>query len=727
MEIDYKLKILGEKSVYLPRKEFIDPLINSNKKIFEITAGNGFGKTFLLNLFAYAFYADKLGNESILKTLKDRVSDYSNQEAYSLEYKLSFNLPNGKKINLSKVIGSERIVQIEDGPSIGANNLHKTVSILYDVPVDPSLRLNEVIKDLGLWNSRLKEKFLVYYKLLDKIENQFSNIRDEDKIKNLENAALKLKEELNAKLKSQNEKDELYNNLKSFSDLNKLIEDYKKIEKIQLEKFKKDNEFKICPKPDKIDKKDELLIKSLQAQLNEAKDKFKNSMLDLIKIITNQNDLHEYIINDISLNKHFIFLNETSIDKIINDDDNVKASNIFCRKLQYLEESVIDYINKEESGKKYIVHNFLKDLLEKIDELIENEADGILKILTKNDTNILKQEINNRIIEHKIVNYSSLKAIVKSSPNSVKVIIGQAIKLKEKIDKESKKKGIDSDGERYYKLKGELQDLNDRLTKTSKEIIPFKYKLASDLGISDSNLDTFQNASVIKSGIKSKFVDDKILENLPNEIIKASRDRQQISEQIEEIKKSALRNETLLSYEKIKIGSQYSLIEQDKIKKFKLRLQIIIKNIGDFNELISNIDDGDLDKFKVKEDVRFINVAGKIIAYSMDNKILRSDGKYIHLEYYDLKNKQFHCDGDVTIRKDDISTGLASANYLRQRIENVKGDYVIILLDEIGNMAQDTLTEVIKSIKKIEEQNRLIIAVLTQPSRNKEEILINEH
>ena len=103
MEIDYKLKILGEKTEYLPRPELIQPLLNSDKKIFEITAGNGFGKTFLLNLFAYAFYADKLGNESILKTLKERVSDYSNQDAYNLKYKLSFNLPNGEKIILSKV------------------------------------------------------------------------------------------------------------------------------------------------------------------------------------------------------------------------------------------------------------------------------------------------------------------------------------------------------------------------------------------------------------------------------------------------------------------------------------------------------------------------------------------------------------------------------------------------------------------------------------------------
>ena len=162
MEIDYKLKILGEKAEYLPRQEFIQPLLKSNKKIFEITAGNGFGKTFLLNLFAYAFYADKLGNESILKTLKERVSDYSNQKAYNLEYNLSFNLPDGKKLHLYKDNLSERIVQFENGPPIGANSLHKTVTILYDVPVDPSLRLNEVIRDLGVWNSRLREKFLIY-------------------------------------------------------------------------------------------------------------------------------------------------------------------------------------------------------------------------------------------------------------------------------------------------------------------------------------------------------------------------------------------------------------------------------------------------------------------------------------------------------------------------------------------------------------------------------------
>ena len=32
------------------------------------------------------------------------------------------------------------------------------------------------------------------------------------------------------------------------------------------------------------------------------------------------------------------------------------------------------------------------------------------------------------------------------------------------------------------------------------------------------------------------------------------------------------------------------------------------------------------------KDLDFINVAGKIIAYTLDNKLLRSDGNYIDLE-----------------------------------------------------------------------------------------------
>ena len=144
----------------------------------------------------------------------------------------------------------------------------------------------------------------------------------------------------------------------------------------------------------------------------------------------------------------------------------------------------------------------------------------------------------------------------------------------------------------------------------------------------------------------------------------------------------------------------------------------IIANTSQFKEMISEIETGDLSKFKDEEDIQFIDIAGKIIAYSMDNKLLRADGEFVELISYDMVKQEFHCSDNLIIKKDDVSTGLASANYLKQRIENVEGKYVVVLLDEIGNMAQNALDKVIDSIKKLEDQNRLVLAVFTRPNSN---------
>ena len=82
--INYELEILGEKKTYKGRKEFIEPIINSKNKIFEITADNSYGKTFILNLLAYALEADKLDNEKILGSIKESISRYDDHASYNL-------------------------------------------------------------------------------------------------------------------------------------------------------------------------------------------------------------------------------------------------------------------------------------------------------------------------------------------------------------------------------------------------------------------------------------------------------------------------------------------------------------------------------------------------------------------------------------------------------------------------------------------------------------------
>ena len=107
----------------------------------------------------------------------------------------------------------------------------------------------------------------------------------------------------------------------------------------------------------------------------------------------------------------------------------------------------------------------------------------------------------------------------------------------------------------------------------------------------------------------------------------------------------------------------------------------------------------------------------------MDNKLLRSGGEFVKLNSYDLINEVFHCENEIKIRKLDVATGLATANYLIQRINNIEGKYVVILLDETGNMDGNNLDLVIDSIKKLESEKRLILAAFTQPKIGEFEII----
>jgi hypothetical protein len=231
-----------------------------------------------------------------------------------------------------------------------------------------------------------------------------------------------------------------------------------------------------------------------------------------------------------------------------------------------------------------------------------------------------------------------------------------------------------------------------------------------------SKLDSLDKISNLEYTVKKKVSNNELLENLSSakhdtekEIIKLRKTKEDL-----ELNKRIL--DKTYDKENAKNPSKYTDEQKNKIKKFSRIVDRIRVNTTNFKTLISNIEKGDLTRFKDIEDLRFIEIAGKIIAYSMDNKLLRKDGEFIELKYYDMIKQEFHCSDDIVIKKDDVSTGLASANYLKQRIENVEGKYVVVLLDEIGNMAQNALDKVIASIKKLETQNRLVLAVFTRPN-----------
>ena len=717
--INYELEILGEKKTYNGREEFIDPIINSKNKIFEITADNSYGKTFILNLLAYALEADKLDNEKILDSIKESISRYDDDASYNLEYDIDLDLPDNKKLSLTKTKGRNKIIQIDGGAPISHTILHKNLSVIYDVPTNPSERLNAVIKDLGNWNENLITKFTKVSRSFYDITKEFDSVRNEEKILNLKEKSEKIENQILEKNKLINKKNLIVNDLNKMLNLKNLSLLFKKNAEFEVKINKKSKQFKLLKKPVKIEKKDELKIQQLNSELAKLEKDFKEIISKLIHEINNDIEISELITNDSSIIKYYNIIKDTEIKDIFSSSNYVLAQNKFIESIGYIKDAILRFIIEKKNGKSYIIHNSYKQLIDLLEELMENEIDHILKNATTLESVKLKNQLESIINEHKVKNYESLKRFMNNDLKLIKGYLSQFMRTQNQLKKENKKKLVNNDDSKYYKVQADLKDLKDTFKKVKNNLTLTTATCANELNIDDlSNFNSLDKISDLRYNLESKIGTPKLLEDISSSKVIVEKEIRDLKRIVDDLESQKRLTDRSFKMEDDKNPSKYNDEQKIKIKTFLKVLQIINVNLLSFKTLISNIEKGDLSKFKDVEDIQFMELAGKIIAYSMDNKLLRADGVYAQLNFYDMIRQEFHCNGDLVIKKADVSTGLASANYLKQRIENVEGKYVVILLDEIGNMAQNAINKVIESIKKLENQKRLVLAVLTRPNSN---------
>jgi len=717
--LSYNLEIIGENTNYTPRKEIIDPIVNSDKKIFEITADNSYGKTFILNLLAYALDADKLDSDRILPAIKDSISRYDDQNSYNLDYTIDLVLPDNKKLSLTKEKGRGKLIQIDGGPPISHNMLHSDLSVIYDVPSNPSERLNAVIKDLGIWNNNLMSKFNKISRYLNNVTKEFDSVRDEEKIAHLKSKSLKYETEIEEKIFELDYKKEILKELTTLTNLNQLSK-YLTVElKTESEIFKLTAAFKLLKKPQKIEKKDELKIKQYTSELNQIEINFRNLIAKLIKFINRDIEISEMINEDMSSLRHYDNIKEKEIKDIFSAENYYVEQERFTKSVDYIKDRILLFIEEKKSDKSYIIHNSYKEFIVLLENLIENNIDHLLKTATSVDSSKLKTQLESIIKEHKIKNYDEVKNFFRNDLKPLQGEFSQYFRTSNQLKKENKKKLVSNTESKYYEVDAKLREKKATLKKVKGFITLSTVNCSNDMEIKDlSRFDTSGKIADLQYIVEKRVSNSKLTDNLlgsKDNIIKDITSLKKAKESLELEKRLADRTH---EKEDAKNSSTFNDQQKKRIKLFDRMISRIIANTSQFKEMISEIETGDLSKFKDEEDIQFIDIAGKIIAYSMDNKLLRADGEFVELISYDMVKQEFHCSDNLIIKKDDVSTGLASANYLKQRIENVEGKYVVVLLDEIGNMAQNALDKVIDSIKKLEAQNRLVLAVFTRPNSN---------
>ncbi len=717
-ELNYSLNIKKERQTYTPTAELITPIINSNNRIFEISCKSGSGKTFLLNLIAYALEANKLGDEYILPSLKDSVSRYNNEEFYSLAYKIKLKLPDGRNLILEKdAQENDKLIHYENQPPINYHSLHQRVTVLYDVPSNPSERLDGVIKDLGIWNENILSEIKGRTEYLNELKRSINNERDDEKIAKYKREFKSLEQKLHSESKLLKDKKASLENLEVIQKLGDLQIILKKRTILSENIDKTSKELKELKRPSRSTTKDLKILKGLEEDFIKASKIYHSRILELAKIISSKEELSTYINQTSALNTTYRFIKEAdNLENVFTSDNIPEIIAKIKRNLTYFKDSIINFLAQESNSNKYKLNESLLGFIEVVKKFKEADSITVLENITNVEENKLKSEIQKAISENVIVNYEEINNFLKSSFNDIKDFLDIAFKKHKEILKENNKRDIGSSEKRYNKLKARLKsdEEEQELLMIKKENL--KSSCFNVMGINDiTRLEesSFLNESIFNYKHKTSAND---LEDINSSIDTYLKEIENIQVDIKRYQVQKDHFELRYNEEKNKISGEYSEVEKENIDKFIRHLQMAIRNLTVFSEIIKDINNGDLNEYKHREDKTFMEVAGRIIAYSMDNKLLWSNGEYIGLNSYDLLEKSFNCDDNIIIHRDDLSTGLSSANYLKQRIDNVKGDYVIILLDEIGNMSSDILNEVLASIKKIEEEDRLVLALLTHPN-----------
>ena len=152
----------------------------------------------------------------------------------------------------------------------------------------------------------------------------------------------------------------------------------------------------------------------------------------------------------------------------------------------------------------------------------------------------------------------------------------------------------------------------------------------------------------------------------------------------------------------------------NKIKKLQTDIMLLNNNVINFQKPIKKYKTGQTIQTDHIEDEKFIAVVGGIIASSLNNFIIRTGGEKKEISSFDIAKDKFLCLDGSSILKSEVSTGISSATYLTQVINNSDKPNMLFLFDEIGDISESSMNIVVQAIKNKISKTSTCTAVMTR-------------
>ena len=665
-----------------------------------IEGPNSSGKSTLLHILALSFHGLNK-NLNIKKSLREKMNNLINSDYQDIGFKVTITDKDGNIELFSEkdLQHNDIVLRDTNGKIVNFDNFEKKYNLIYDIPEDPTKRLNELtheIKTIQLWTGKRTGS------LRNHLLNIISNIREARDPETIEKE----------KEKKRNFEDEYTKRDLTIKDWEEDLKTTRLYAGVRFYTEQKEVEKKIAG-----------LVKDLQKE-GQKKQKEKKKWTEeydaLYKEFQNEIEVIETsYFNVTPILKKFLGKEETNRlslwDKVnIREEfNNPDINQVLKFESSHFRDILQELHNKESQNadvKEAQSFKGLIDVLENYksvhiqipgyDIMIGNLVESLRKESNRYDDLIAKTKTLSRSI-------NDLDKILEKRKYIVESLLPR---LKTVCEKDAESSSVADTTEEY----DESEKYRSRLNECRNKIEYYKVECAKS-GISEKEIPEMYQSIILGRAIKNLENQDENsikqrIYNLEDTITTERKALHKINSNIEFLDKVIDRLER--KEEHPYQGHLQYLV--DVLSK----IQGIDKKLNTYDGYIKELIDNRLDKNKIKATS---DGKGKLQYYE---HVFRYLGKrldtirHIDTEYkvdkIDLIDNEIFTEEGKVIKISDMGTGQSQSAYLKGLLSLNDDRKIIALFDEVAMMDQESLKPIYNKLKELNNTNKLLLGVIVQ-------------
>lgn len=711
LQFDYSLIRDEGSDTHEYKPEIIPRKINN---LVYIKAPNSSGKSTLLNIIALGLYG--INNKKIDPAIKKKLFSLSDTKHQTLNAKFSIEDKNGNTELKSTITnGKPTLIKIENGKeqTIGFDRFENEYNLIYDIPTNPTERLKDLTSEIEIYQERLGNKILRFSDYLNRTLQEISDSQDPGKVSQLEKEVIQLikkekhcretkllREEKNLRLKKF-----LYSKFLIFYN-NRLKENFSAIQKLTQDQS------------ENIERKQKKTIAS-------------KKLLDTLKLIFakingNREDLTKNLISLLpSQEKQLKFwkgYDELKFEKIeeyisnFEDGENLKRISQDFSILLTREIEKVEYRNAQ---REYEIYHEIIKFFEELKRLYKDEEiiiPGIDKSIEDFLKIMIEKNRENTHIHNKVELSEKCLKILEDIVNDIDSLKNiQFIEFDKQ--KELEAKTIDTPEKVTDTV---VKNLREEERSNRKKIEEYK-KLCRDFEINPDYIENYHKKLLetepdlkIYSDYTEKQVQVEIGEN-ENNITSLTREFSDITgelkykkSEIEKLKQKKIHPFHNDSREISILADKTRILEQ----KFRKTYRDYLKDLKEQNPEKISHSESEKSKYYLELGKYFAKKTEKIIYNGISHDI----------DFIDLINEEMLTKKGLKIKFIDFGTGESQATYLKSLLETTRNDKrkSIILFDEVGMIDDIRLNQVIESLRKSYDEEKILLGIIVQKGQKLE-------